>query len=193
MRRLGEDVLRGHLDELGERAVVREAEDAVLLAGFARVVAPVERRVDDHLGALVRSIGALAAGADLAGAVRAQDGRQRLGLRARVLAPGYEDVAAVEGCGVEPDDRLAGTWLGVGSILVAELVGTTKFVQHHRFHEFLPPVGSISARCLRQLISTLPSAAYQHAARLRQAACQLLPLGSNPAAPCGSAPARNFR
>jgi hypothetical protein len=134
VRGLGEDVLRGHLDELGEGAVVREAQDAVLLAGLPRVVAPVERRVDYHLGSLVRAVGTLAAGDDLAGAVRAQDDRQRLGPRARVLAVGDEDVAAVEGRGAEPDDRLAGTGLRLGDVLVAELVWAAELVQHHRFH-----------------------------------------------------------
>jgi hypothetical protein len=144
VRGLGEDVLRRHLDELSEGAVVRETEDAVLLAGLPRVVAPVECRVDDHLGALARAAGTLAASDDLAGAVRAQDDRQRIGLRARVLALGYEDVAAVEGRGVEPDDRLSGTGLRLGDVLVAELVWAAKLVKHHRFQVFLPSVAQVS-------------------------------------------------
>jgi hypothetical protein len=128
---LGEDVLRGHLDELGEGAVVRNPEDAVLLAGLARVVAPVERRVDDDLGSLVRPRGAVAAGDDLAGAVGAGSGGE---IYARVLAVRDEEVPAVEGRRAQPNDRLAGTGLGVGDILVAELIWAAEFVKPYRFH-----------------------------------------------------------
>ena len=139
MRGLGEDVLRGHLDELGVGAVVREPEDAVLLAWLTRVVAPVERWVDDDLRTFVRPAGTLPARHDLAGAVGAGDGGK---IYARVLAVGDEEVAPVERRGVQPDDRLARTGLGLGDVLVAEVVRATGLVQHHGFHVFLPSVGS---------------------------------------------------
>src|SRR5215208_4952686 len=62
VRGFREDVLCGNLDELGEGAVVGEPEDTVILAGLLRVVAPVECRVDDHLGPLVGACDAITTG-----------------------------------------------------------------------------------------------------------------------------------
>jgi hypothetical protein len=134
VRGLREDVLGGYLYELGEGAVVGEPEDAVLLAGLPRVVAPVERGVDDHLRPLVWSACAIAAGDYLARAVRAKDDGKGLGLRPRVLAPGHEHVAAVEGRGVQPDERLTRAGFRVRGVLVAQLLGAVDLVQYHGFH-----------------------------------------------------------
>ena len=103
-RRLREDVLLRHLDELGVRAVVGAAEDPPVRPGRVLPRAPVEARVDDDL---------LAGVAPDAGAVRAGDHRQvELVRRAGRVAD--EQVAAVDRRRLQLDDDLAGPATGSG-------------------------------------------------------------------------------
>src|SRR5215210_5851589 len=134
MRRLGEDVIRRHLDELGEGPVVRNTENTVLLARYPRVLSPVQRRVNNHLGPLVRTIRALSAGDDLAGPIGTWNHRKNLRRDARILPPRSKQIPTVERRRAQPNNGLPRTRLQLAHVLIDELVRTFEFVQSNGFH-----------------------------------------------------------
>ena len=128
MRGLGEDVIRRYLDELGESPVVRNSENAVLLARHPRVISPVQRRVYNYLGPLVRSLGTVPSGDDLTGTIGARNPGQDVRRDARVLPLGGEQITAVERRRPQPDDGLAGPRLRLRYLLIDELVRSLEYM-----------------------------------------------------------------
>src|ERR671912_1850807 len=108
MRGLGEDVIRRYLDELGESPVVRNTENAVLLARHPGVISPVQRRVYDYLGPLTRSLGTVPSGDDLTGTIGARNPGQDVRRDARVHPLGGEQITAGVGPPPPPGEGLAG-------------------------------------------------------------------------------------
>ena len=134
MRGLGENVIRRHLDVLGESPVVRNTENTVLLARHPRVISPVQRRVYNYLGPLIRSLGTVPSGNDLTGTIGARNLRQDIWRNARILALGGEQITTVERRRTQPDYGLAGPRLRFWHLLINELIRTFEFVQTNGFH-----------------------------------------------------------
>jgi hypothetical protein len=89
-------VVGGHLDELGERPVVGNTEDTVFFSRHPRIVPPVERRVYNDLGPLIRPLGTLSAGYDLAGPVGARNPRKNVRRNPRILPLRSEQIPAIQ-------------------------------------------------------------------------------------------------
>src|SRR5215210_7406884 len=149
MRGSGEDVVGGDLDKLRERPIVGKTKYPVLLARHPRIVPPVQRRVYDHLGPLVRTLRTIPAGHDLAGTIGARNLRKNIRRNPRILPLGGEKVPAVQRSRPQPDHGLPGIRLRLGHVFINELVWTFEFVQTNSFQG-----RSLRSLLALQLVST---------------------------------------
>jgi hypothetical protein len=129
VRRPRSHLVRGDDDPLRVRPLVGDAEDAEARAGRSLVVAPVERRVDHHLGADGDALDAGADRGDDPGAVAAEHGRQR-----DFAADPDPQVTPVQRCRDEVDADLSGPGLRVGQLDRTKPVRAAELLQLDRSH-----------------------------------------------------------